>query len=110
MSAGRGGESDAVDAWPGARARTLARHFVRRHSGGDRRRGVVDHLIGRAEARRPVLRDLGARRSRAHPRSEERRVGKECRSRWAPYHEKKKISVVAVTLKKKKEKKKKRKK
>src|SRR5438093_12468356 len=26
----------------------------------------------------------------AAPRSEERRVGKECRSRWAPYHEKKK--------------------
>src|SRR6266699_4085272 len=25
------------------------------------------------------------------PRSEERRVGKECRSRWAPYHYKKKI-------------------
>src|SRR5690554_7989798 len=24
-------------------------------------------------------------------RSEERRVGKECRSRWSPYHEKKKI-------------------
>src|SRR5690606_40120088 len=23
------------------------------------------------------------------PRSEERRVGKECRSRWSPYHEKK---------------------
>ena len=23
-------------------------------------------------------------------RSEERRVGKECRARWAPYHEKKK--------------------
>ena len=22
----------------------------------------------------------------AHPRSEERRVGKECRSRWSPYH------------------------
>ena len=21
-----------------------------------------------------------------HPRSEERRVGKECRSRWSPYH------------------------
>src|SRR5688572_33045241 len=26
----------------------------------------------------------------ASPRSEERRVGKECRSRWAPYHEKRK--------------------
>src|SRR5436853_6343495 len=25
-----------------------------------------------------------------HNRSEERRVGKECRSRWAPYHKKKK--------------------
>src|SRR5438132_13365273 len=28
----------------------------------------------------------------ASPRSEERRVGKECRSRWSPYHEKKKMS------------------
>src|SRR5256885_16329820 len=26
----------------------------------------------------------------ANPRSEERRVGKECRSRWSPYHLKKK--------------------
>src|SRR5690242_20954818 len=26
----------------------------------------------------------------AAPRSEERRVGKECRSRWSPYHKKKK--------------------
>src|SRR5690349_24993001 len=26
---------------------------------------------------------------RSRARSEERRVGKECRSRWAPYHEKK---------------------
>src|SRR5690348_18448298 len=34
------------------------------------------------------------RRRERHPhgyhRSEERRVGKECRSRWSPYHEKKK--------------------
>src|SRR6266480_6880243 len=28
------------------------------------------------------------------PRSEERRVGKECRSRWAPYHLKKKKKKV----------------
>src|SRR2546426_8438702 len=27
-----------------------------------------------------------ARRPRTHFRSEERRVGKECRSRWSPYH------------------------
>src|SRR6266566_4931026 len=34
------------------------------------------------------------RRSPSRPRrSEERRVGKECRSRWSPYHEKKKREV-----------------
>src|SRR5690348_17453077 len=33
--------------------------------------------------------DLRAAR-RVAQRSEERRVGKECRSRWSPYHEKKK--------------------
>src|SRR2546428_9057010 len=35
---------------------------------------------GRAEHRYSAL-QLGA-----HDRSEERRVGKECRSRWSPYH------------------------
>ena len=30
------------------------------------------------------------------PRSEERRVGKECRSRWSPYHYKKNNSLVLV--------------
>src|SRR5688572_33166379 len=29
----------------------------------------------------------------AGPRSEERRVGKECRSRWAPYHEKEDVDM-----------------
>src|SRR5688572_33121227 len=31
-------------------------------------------------------------------RSEERRVGKECRSRWSPYHEKKKHTTVMDEL------------
>ena len=30
--------------------------------------------------------DLDAIRNMIHLRSEERRVGKECRSRWSPYH------------------------
>src|SRR3712207_7943656 len=38
----------------------------------------------------PLAADLGSERdpepSHVHPRSEERRVGKECRSRWSPYH------------------------
>src|SRR5688572_33281926 len=39
----------------------------------------------------PPGRDAGRNRRGARvPRSEERRVGKECRSRWTPYHVKKK--------------------
>src|SRR5690348_18319900 len=30
-------------------------------------------------------------------RSEERRVGKECRSRWSPYHEKKKVERTMIS-------------
>src|ERR1039458_4320076 len=39
--------------------------------------------------RKPVLKcrySDGRTRTRYTPRSEERRVGKECRSRWSPYH------------------------
>src|SRR2546422_10132816 len=46
-------------------------------------------LIGLFTGAEPVpvpLGDVGERREVAHPRSEERRVGKECRSRWSPYH------------------------
>ena len=32
------------------------------------------------------LADVIGRRASKHSRSEERRVGKECRSRWSPYH------------------------
>src|SRR3712207_7332985 len=46
--------------------------------------GVV-RLSGRAEeTRRGVAEPSRAARGRS--RSEERRVGKECRSRWSPYH------------------------
>src|SRR3712207_9581589 len=31
-------------------------------------------------------------------RSEERRVGKECRSRWSPHHYKKKIKLFCLTI------------
>ena len=45
----------------------------------------VAHIItfGKLKARM-VLRDVG--RVLGLSRSEERRVGKECRSRWSPYH------------------------
>src|SRR2546422_11121381 len=40
----------------------------------------------RREARRRELEHHEAGAGAEHPRSEERRVGKECRSRWSPYH------------------------
>src|SRR5206468_8904300 len=45
------------------------------------RRQVGDLPRGRFEVQRPW-----SCRHRASLRSEERRVGKECRSRWSPYH------------------------
>src|SRR3546814_6966611 len=58
----------------------------------ERRRRPVE----RALRRRPFAHRRHARRAQGHPaRSEERRVGKECvstcRSRWSPYHYKKKV-------------------
>src|ERR1039458_5980604 len=44
-------------------------------------------LLGKTEAdiERRYL-EIGAERAGQGVRSEERRVGKECRSRWSPYH------------------------
>src|SRR4051812_50168672 len=56
------------------------------------------HNVNRCGRSRHLARKLSLRRKRSSPnvfemaatRSEERRVGKECRSRWSPYHSKKK--------------------
>src|SRR6266496_6774793 len=47
----------------------------------------IDHL--------PAALALRQRPPVPGPRSEERRVGKECRSRWSPYHDKKNIASAA---------------
>src|SRR5687768_18099240 len=49
------------------------------------RRALVAEILQRRHELEPMLRAY-----RDGTRSEERRVGKECRSRWSPYHEKKK--------------------
>ena len=46
--------------------------------------GTIDAVAGDAGAVAVCL--LHADLNPAHERSEERRVGKECRSRWSPYH------------------------
>ena len=43
----------------------------------------TDPIIG---VRIPKLRTLAKKIAKEDWRSEERRVGKECRSRWSPYH------------------------
>src|SRR5438552_18914367 len=65
--------------------------------------GIRDDLVtGVQTCALPICRSRGGRApprraiggpelpGRRDGRSEERRVGKECRSRWSPYHEKKK--------------------
>src|SRR3712207_9282634 len=47
----------------------------------------VRALVHRLDERSQVLSEMGAERS------EERRVGKECRSRWSPYNYKNKMSA-----------------
>src|SRR3712207_8646115 len=49
-------------------------------------RGDPADLAGGSPRLRPGPRDRLLLRHRARLRSEERRVGKECRSRWSPYH------------------------
>ena len=52
---------------------------------GEKTLCLVDSLARMAKGRYGDLTPLGTRQHRGI-RSEERRVGKECRSRWSPYH------------------------
>src|SRR5256885_10360421 len=58
----------------------------------ERARAVALELVGTAGVqrqqveRRPGFGDADRRQDLRRGRSEERRVGKECRSRWSPYH------------------------
>ena len=47
--------------------------------------GHINKLIDELAAL-PGIGNKSAQRLAFHLRSEERRVGKECRSRWSPYH------------------------
>src|SRR5260370_37553869 len=46
----------------------------------------VDEITGAVEAMRAKMLGVKAPADAIDIRSEERRVGKECRSRWSPYH------------------------
>ena len=69
---------------PGKASREGSEVFVVRGGALLGRIVVDDQLKPGAEQAMAGLRDLGLRP--VTTRSEERRVGKECRSRWSPYH------------------------
>src|SRR3712207_9499028 len=74
---------DGVVAGLAADGRAASLQVERRHGAGRVDGGVV-------AGDRVVLGAAGDRVAAVGPRSEERRVGKECRSRWSPVHYKKK--------------------
>src|SRR3712207_9407970 len=63
---------------------------------------VAEQLEARLDAHRRLVAAEGVVERRQsvldRARSEERRVGKECRSRWSPYHSKKKIDGAIYLL------------
>src|SRR2546429_8921804 len=61
-----------------------------RRGGQSREAGCYRHLATRCRAVAAGGFGVGRSTRPARPRSEERRVGEECRSRWAPDHLKKK--------------------
>src|ERR1017187_733004 len=78
------GYADQNDMAPrfGYSTRTLRRYQQRLRAGG---LSALARPQGRPPAHVPVSEKI-PERDRTILRSEERRVGKECRSRWSPYH------------------------
>src|SRR5256885_2735444 len=52
----------------------------------EKRRPLVSRIVGVEPADHPTGGEIVAHARHYFKRSEERRVGKECRSRWSPYH------------------------
>src|SRR2546430_10979470 len=69
-----------------ARVVELEAHLATLRRAPSRSRARSARRPGRARCRRDRRAGAAPAAHRRTPRSEERRVGKECRSRWSPYH------------------------
>src|SRR5574341_2492619 len=65
--------------------RTHAEHQEQKHERHRRRPGRAQARMHEDDRLRDAEDEAGEHHA-GHARSEERRVGKECRSRWSPYH------------------------
>src|SRR5438270_5119381 len=79
--------------------RYLADHSVDHPGASPKEYQIATEVFGRQQDFDPHVDSMvrvqaGRLRTKLAERSEERRVGKECRSRWWPYHEKKKRDKV----------------
>src|SRR5258708_18343782 len=71
-----------ISAEPAAAASLIRGGLGRADAAQEERRADERQRVGSHRERR----GQGLDQQPAHARSEERRVGKECRSRWSPYH------------------------
>ena len=68
--------------------RILKEYIIKGYVMDDERLKEPENFFGKDyfEEQLERIRDIRASERRFYQRSEERRVGKECRSRWSPYH------------------------
>src|SRR5690348_18308025 len=77
--------------WTGDWSSDVCSSDLPRAQGSQAGRSLASDGFAKRAATRSVLRThFSSSDASSRERSEERRVGKECRSRWSPYHEKKK--------------------
>src|SRR3989454_4457728 len=75
-----------LEARLGLRLLTRTTRSVSPTQAGERLLQTVGHRFEEIEAELEALSELRDKPAGTIRRSEERRVGKECRSRWSPYH------------------------
>src|SRR3712207_8624407 len=81
-----GVQTCALPIWLGHAREQLRNHLAEIHQYVRQSQDDLEQWRGRLRADVDALQEQEQALRRRQDRSEERRVGKECRSRWSPYH------------------------